>query len=151
VGTRWVGDPQKLGRLAVTMRKLAEVPSRASVMAADAIGALIDGQWEAQQDPYGNAWAPLRPYTIAKKGHAVILEDSEVARRGTRVTPLPGGGIAIELGADYIGFHQTGFRVGDLRVPPRPVLPMVAMPIAWREAIDTAVREAMSAVMSGAA
>jgi hypothetical protein len=137
----------KLGQFARNLRRLAEVPSRASRASSEALRDLIRAQFVNEVDPYGNAWEPLAESTIARKyGDDRILRRSDRMFNGLRVTPISGGGIRIEL-APYGAFHQTGSK----NMPARPILPMGTFPKTWSDALKRAARGEVRRVMRGAA
>lgn len=128
-------------RLHGTLRALSEVPSRAAADASVRIAGLIDESFDAGTDPYGRAWAPLRPYTLAKGRFPPPLTDSGAMRASVDVKPTAGAGIEVTIGTDYATFHQTGTR----DMVQRQILPQSGgLAPSWREAIAAAVRAAMS-------
>lgn len=75
----------------------------------------------------GEAWAPLKPATIRRKGHDRILMETgrlgvSLTQRGhsdavVEIVDEPGqGGFARGTSVEYAGFHQTGTK----RMPARP-------------------------------
>lgn len=98
---------------------------------AEALREAADTCFERQVDPWGAAWAPLAPATIAERARigqsGKILQRTGVLRRsiaGFPITPTPGvtrarvapGGPA----AVYAAVHQFG----DEHIPARPYLPI---------------------------
>ncbi|QDV78084.1 phage virion morphogenesis protein [Botrimarina mediterranea] len=80
-----------------------------------------------QTAPNGQAWAPLKPATIKRKGHSRILV--ETGRLGVSLTQSghpdavveivdePGqGGFSRGTAVEYAGYHQKGTK----RMPARP-------------------------------
>lgn len=134
----WNGDISELGRLVTNLRRLSEIPSRASRKAAEGIAGLIDEQFERSTDPYGAPWAPLAESTIARKGSDKILEETDKLRDGIRVAPTAGAGVQITSEAEYAGFHQ----VGREDMPARPILPTRGLPRTWQRIIDDALDDA---------
>ncbi len=133
----WTGDISRMGQLASNLRKLASVPARAAARVAIEIKALVDEEFEAQADPYGNAWAPHAPATVERWGEHSILDLSGEMRRSVEVAPMRHAGVSITIahpGED----HQTGWSGPQGKGPARPVLPGGTMPSRWREAIDAA-------------
>jgi len=45
----------------------------------------------------------------------------------------------VTIGAEYAGFHQTGFHVGTKEVPARKILPDAEIPDTWERAIADAL------------
>jgi phage gpG-like protein len=138
----WQGDLSELGRLADNLARLGAVPSVASREAAKGISRAIDDQFDAQVDPYGKAWAPLKESTIERKGDDAILSETGKLRGGIHVLPRPGAGIDVTIDAEYAGFHQTGFTVGKTHVPARKILPDAAIPDTWERTISDALDSA---------
>ncbi len=142
----WDGDISKMGQLARNLGKLATVPARAAKQVAKDIKDLIEQEFAAEADPYGNAWKPHAPATVERWGPHSILDLSGTMRRSLDVKPMPGAGVSITL--DHPGEdHQTGWSGVQGSGPARPVLPSGPMPAQWRERIDAAhialVRDAM--------
>jgi phage gpG-like protein len=89
---------------------------------ANEINAAIEryetGYYEAQADPFGEAWKPLAEYTIRKKGHDTILVDSGrmkgslTGRTGDSVVDVfqegMNAGLTRGTSVEYAGYHQTG-------------------------------------------
>jgi phage gpG-like protein len=120
------------------LRELTKVPSRAAKSAAPKIRRLITEEFNRGEDPYGNAWAPLKPATLARGRRPPPLTDTRRLRRGIRVFPMAKAGIQITVDAPYAGFHQSG----TSRMGARPILPKRGLPKKWRAAIERSVKEA---------
>lgn len=129
------GDFAKLGRLASTLEQLGRLPGRVARRVAPAITAKLQQQFDSGTDPYGKAWEPLKPSTIARKGHDTILVETGEGRDGTKAIALPGAGVGIILGPK-LQWHllKTENRAA------RPVLPLYGLPKAWRERIEYLTR-----------
>lgn len=67
----------------------------------------IKSNFIRQRDPDGNAWKPLKPATIKRKGHSLILRDSYKMFRGTEMV-LQRNRIIIRNKLPYTKYHQTG-------------------------------------------
>lgn len=137
------GDFAALGKLEANLRRLGEVPSRAASEASDRIAALIEEEFAAQSDAYGNPWAPHKPATIARWGEHDILTLSGVMRDHVTVAPMRGAGISITFDEDYAGWHHVGTRY----MVRRPVLPLETMPATWTAALEEAYANAFDEVM----
>lgn len=136
----WSGDISKMGQLAQRVADLATVPSRASRRVATEIAGLIEEEFQAETDPYGNAWRPHAPATIARWGEHPILHLSGAMHGGIRVAPMTGAGISITVphpGAP----HQTGWQGPQGSGPARPILPSGKMPSRWAGAIKAAIAD----------
>jgi hypothetical protein len=127
-----------MGQLAANIRKLAEVPSRASTRIAGEIAWLIDSEFAAQSDPYGNAWEPHADSTVERWGPHPILTLSGDMRGSVDVQPMRGSGVSISIDHPAAP-HQTGWSGPQGAGPARPILPSGPMPAKWREAIDGAI------------
>jgi len=125
-------------RLHGTLRKLAEVPSRAAKSAAERIGELILDGFASGTDPYGRPWAPLKPFTLAKGRFPPPLTDTGAMRDSIEVKPSGGAGIEVTMGVEYATFHQTG--TADMAQ--RQILPQSGgLPPSWSRAIRDAVAD----------
>lgn len=131
-------------RLHGTLRKLADVPSQAARAASARIADVIEQQFDSGTDPYGRAWAPLKPYTLAKGRFPPPLTDTREMRESVEVRPTASGGIEVTMGVDYATFHQTGTR----DMAQRQIMPQSGgLPASWSSAIADAVREATRKAM----
>lgn len=94
----------------------------------------IDSEFTLGSDPYGEAWAPLAPATLAKGRAMPPLTDTGAMRESLRVS-VSEASIVASL-PDPAGYHQDGTRY----MPARPVLPDYArgLPDAWRASITDA-------------
>lgn len=127
-------------KLAENLGRLTQVPSQVSAEVAEKISVLIDEQFAAGKDAYGQAWKPLKPATIAKGRRPPPLTDSGAMRGAITVKPSSGAGIEISSPTDYARFHQTGTKY----MVPREVLPDHAnLPPSWQKAIEESFRNKM--------
>lgn len=126
--------------LAERLGELSTVPSRCAARAAEAIGKLIDEEFQQGQDAYGDGWADLSASTLRKGRTPPPLTDTGKLRDAVRVRPLRGSGIEITAITPYSGFHQSGTR----NMPSRPILPDgTELPDSWQDAIDSAYKAAL--------
>jgi phage gpG-like protein len=137
------GDLSKMAKLESNLRRLSEVPSQVAADAAEAIEELIEEEFDAGNDAYGRAWAPLAPATLAKGRTPPPLSDTEAMRDSLEVRPMPGAGISITID-EPAGIHQTGASRGNWRMPARPILPDRALPRSWTDAIAEAGERAIT-------
>jgi hypothetical protein len=132
-----------IGQLQRVLDRLIELPRKLAAEVKPDLDRLLDAEFAAGRDPYGRAWAPLRPATIATGRRPPPLTGfTRELRDGTRVTLGRGNsaGLRIAVGAPYGYFHQVGYvnaRSGR-RVPPRRILPQQGIPAAWRLALQRA-------------
>jgi hypothetical protein len=135
----WSGDISKMGHLADRVADLAHVPSRAAKPVSRAIALLIEEEFADGTDPYGTAWKPLAPATLAMGRHAPPLTDTAAMRKSVRVAPLPSAGIGITIDHPAAP-HQTGWSGTQNSGPARQILPARAeLPESWDDAIEKAV------------
>ena len=131
-------------RLADNLAELAQVPSRVAAPVAADINEELARQFAQGSDPYGQPWQKLRPSTIRKKGHDLIMIDTGETERETRAVPMQGAGIEL-VSTEQAQHHQTP---GDHGRPARPVLPNKAdLPISWQKSIEKRTEEAFRKVL----
>jgi hypothetical protein len=141
-----IGDFSRIGGLQRSLKELASVPSRAARPASDALNVLIREGYDRGTDPYGRAWAPLAASTLARGRNPPPLTASRRMRDNTLANPLKGVGIGIRLPFPGI-IHMGGSR---RNLPARPPLPKGGrLPLAWRDAVNTAVTMAYRASFKG--
>ena len=139
------GDTRGLLNLNARLRELASVPSQAAKEASDEISKLIQEEFDAGNDAYGKAWAPLRPATLKKGRHPPPLTDTHEMRDSIEVKPMQGAGIQITLNETPAIFHQKGTE----KMAKRPILPDgPRMPDSWDTAIHEATDEAVQRRMA---
>lgn len=125
-------DPKALEKMVETLESLGSIPSQAAPEAAKKIESLIQAQFDAGTDPYGRRWA------AKKDGSPSYLEKSGDLRKGVRVQPTSGAGIAVTVDMPYGEYHQTGTRY----MPARKILPDEGdLPEEWHDAIEEALDE----------
>jgi len=83
-------------------------------------------RFREQRDPDGNAWRPLAPATVARRGNASpILEVSRSLRAGIHAAPEPNRAVVQTLALPYAAIHQEGGEAGrgrSVTIPARPYL-----------------------------
>lgn len=134
----------KFADLQRTLRKLALVPSQVASEASKGIASLIDQQFDAGVDPYGQAWAPLSDATIAKGRGAPPLTDDGDLRASVDVKPMPGAGISVTF--DDPGVHH---QYGTRDMPARQIFPNRGMPDTWQREIADAAEAAFERSQRG--
>ena len=142
------GLDRYLGKLGALLERLSDVPARTAALAAPQFTALLQDGFRAGTDPYGRAWAQLRPATLRKGRRPPPLSDTYALRNGTKVRPRPGqrAGLTLVVGANYARFHQTGTRL----MVARHILPQKGMPASWRAVLQASARKAGQAALVGA-
>lgn len=128
----------QIGRLEQSIAKLAEIPRKIAEDVAPTINALIQKQFDEGKDPYGRAWAPLKPSTLRSGRNPPPLTDTKRMRDGTKVYVLRANyaGLRIVVGEPYGYFHQ----VGTKDMVARRILPDAGIPAAWKQAFDASAR-----------
>ncbi len=143
------GDIDKLGRIGSAIASLSEVPTIAAELVSDRIAALVQLEFDAGVDPYGEAWAPLAPATVARGRHAPPLTDSGEMRASLLVYPSFGT-VRASIGTSQspAGPHQDGWSGPQGSGPARPILPSAGdMPDSWAMAIEDATIDAVALKM----
>lgn len=125
--------------LAASIRKLSAIPSQVAAAAAEKIEAQIQDDFDAGVDPYGDAWAPLMPATLAKGRSAPPLTDTGAMRASVVVQAMAGAGISVTID-DPAVHHQYG----TVHMDARPIFPnQRELPDTWQRAISDAAEEAL--------
>jgi len=135
--------PAKLARAA---QALAGIPARAAGPIAVALNERVLDTYRNEQDPYGNAWAPLAASTVRRKhGNTVILYRSGASGADCGARAIAGAGVAVWAGG-AAKYHQeaSGSR------PARPVLPDRGLPPKWRADIAAVLGKQYAAAMGRA-
>lgn len=136
----WVGDISRIGKLAARIDRLRTTPMDVRERIAKRLEGLIQEQFDAGSDPYGNSWAPLADYTIERGRTPPPLTDTGEMRGDLRVRPARGAVVEISI-PHPAGVHQTGWTGPLSSGPARPILPKGSqLPPRWKEVIDTEVR-----------
>ena len=136
------------GDLMKLVDRMSAVPARTAALAAPKLDRLVAAQFRQGVDPYGRAWAPLRPATLALGRHPPPLTDTGAMRDGIGVRVNPGrrAGLRLVVGAPYARFHQTGTRY----MAARRIAPQFGMPQAWRAVLRAASKQAgQEALLAG--
>ena len=138
----WDGDISRMGQLAQRVADLGSVPSRAAGRIARELEGLLEEEFEAGADPYGNAWKPLTDETLAKRSQTSEppLTDFGAMRASVKVAPMAHKGVSITIDHPAAP-HQTGWTGPQGSGPKRAILPDRAMPERWAEVIDVAVSD----------
>jgi hypothetical protein len=138
----WTGDLSGMGQLEANLRRLASVPSRASKRIAEGLEELVEDEFATGRDPYGTPWRPITDATLAKRSQTTEppLTDLGQMHESLAVRPLPGAGVSITIDHPAAP-HQTGWHGTQGSGPARPILPSRRLPVAWREVLESAVRE----------
>jgi phage gpG-like protein len=117
------------------LRKLATVPSRISADVAKNIRKDIMQRFAKGEDPYRKKWRPLAPATLAKGRRPPPLTASGKGKRGIKVRPSAGAGVALESNVAYMGVHQNG---RGNHPPRRSFFPVNVLPKSWAEIVRKA-------------
>lgn len=136
----WTGDIDALRGLAKRIDRIGKTPARVKPKVAKRIAELIEEEFDAGADPYGNAWQSLADSTVARGRFAPPLTDTHEMRNDVRVRPDRAGVVSISI-PHPAGVHQTGWDAPGNHGPARPILPTDGkMPPLWKEAIDIEVK-----------
>lgn len=114
----------------------ATVP-RVAAKIAPRLRTLVEGQFASGDDPYGVAWAPLRPSTIAKGRGAPPLTDTGMMRASVSSVVVANTVLlAASIPAD---FHQ----LGTVNMDQRQIFPDASrgLPADWEKVIVEAAEE----------
>jgi len=136
----WSGDISEMGALADRVADLAEVPSRVAAKVSSELEDLIQAEFDAGRDPYGDPWEPLAEATLDKGRRPPPLTDTGAMRGSLAVRPMQGAGVSVTIDHPAPP-HQTGWSGSQGSGPSRPILPMREMPIAWEGVIAEAIEE----------
>lgn len=128
------------------LRSLVDVPSQIARPLADGIAKFIDEGFTAGTDPYGRAWAPLKPRTLAKGRHPPPLTETRALRESAQVKPTQGGGVSLVFTDWKAGLHQEG---DPPRMAAREVVPVNTLPAKWRALWQSLLTEATRRRLSG--
>jgi hypothetical protein len=133
--------------LAKSIRQLSRVPAQTASAVAEQLSSELEQGYAAGIDPYGQAWAPLRPSTLARGRTPPPLTDTGAMRSASVVSPLGGAGVGFGGLPEYAVYHQEG----TAQMARRRVLPDAGLPSAWRAIIAREYRAALERGMAGAA
>lgn len=138
------GSFDLLGKLRANLEQVSRVREIVARDAAPAIAADIDREFGAGQDPYGRAWAPLSPATLARGRRPPPLTATGAMRASLMTRSMSGIGIGLQIGGPA-SLHQSGTR----RMPARPIFPADGLPEKWVAALRAATERAIVTVMAG--
>lgn len=131
------GASGDFGRLQATINALNGLSRVSSQVAAVASPLLTDQMQEdagAEQDPYGNPFAPHEEATVKRWGAHPILD---LTGKGIgSLKAAPSGGAGIEVSADE---HMRFAQGGTMYEVARPALPNnPSLPASWNEILNEA-------------
>jgi hypothetical protein len=124
-----MSGPTPEALVAAVYRKLLAVPSRIATRGALAITKLWRAAYVAGRSPDGQRWPALAASTVRRKGHALILRDSDETLGATRAVPARGSGILLQTGPNA-AWHMKP----TANRPQRRVLPL-RLPAEWMRAL----------------
>ena len=93
-----------IAKIQKAILELPSIMSRASTDAAAELEDVIEQQFAQGIDPYGNAWAELKPSTL-QRGRTPPPGTDTGALRAVHVTPLQSAGIRVEFDEQYASFY----------------------------------------------
>lgn len=129
--------------LAKSMRQLKRIPSQIVTAVAPRLNALIQQGFSQGTDPYGIAWAPLKPATLAKGRTPPPLTEFGALRGSAVLTPASGAGLILGTPPFYGPIHMAG--TDDMAK--RRYFPDAGLPSAWRAVIADEYRQQFSKVL----
>jgi hypothetical protein len=117
----------------------------AAPLVSERLEALVQLEFDAGVDPYGDAWVELAAATMAKGRHAPPLTDTRELRDSLLVYPSKSG-IRMTIGTREhpAGPHQDGWNGPQGSGPARPIFPTGEMPEAWNMAINDSIIDAVT-------
>ena len=137
----WSGDLSRMGQLADRLSELAAVPSAIARRVSATIDGLLEQEFAAGDDPYGDPWAPLAESTVERGRSAPPLTDSGAMRASAHARPLAHAGVGITIDHPAAP-HQTGWSGPRGAGPARPILPARGeLPESWDDAIAKVARD----------
>lgn len=110
-------------------RRLLDVPSKLAERAALRITKLWKASYLAGQSPEGDAWDPNAPSTIRRKGHGLVMRESDETMEATRAIASAGAGVRLTTGPKAAWHVEP-----TANRPARHVLPR-RMPATWLTAL----------------
>lgn len=128
------GDFAKLNQLAAKLAGAPKVLEAAARNMADEALSLVAQGFDAEQDPDGVPWKPL------KKRIGKILQDTGRLKASWHRISVNQTGFKIAAGAEYAKYHQHGTR----RMVARKQVPDSGgrLPRKWEQAMTEAAQEA---------
>lgn len=129
-----------LGPLLDKLYDLEDIPDEAAKTLATKVQDLIEEEFASSSDPYGNAWAPLAPSTVARGRRLLILMDTGDMANSVNVTPQ---GSTIRITADDPAIHHQ-YGAPRSNLPQRQILPDEEWPEKWKLALIDSVFDAWS-------
>jgi hypothetical protein len=121
------------------MRDLVKIPAKASQGFAERIRERLDIQFMNGTDPYGRAWAPLKPATLRKGRRPPPLTDSGHGSRNITALPMKGAGVKLVSKVPYMRLHQEGYRHTEAR----PFFPVRVLPKTWAKDLDEEIQKVL--------
>lgn len=123
----------------LAMRSLAQVPSKVSGPYAARLRKELQLQFDKGVDPYGRAWSPLKPATLAKGRFPPPLTDTRKGRKGVTALPMKGAGVRLQSTVGYMQRHQEGTE----NMAARPFFPVRVLPKQWAKIYDEELQKVL--------
>jgi phage gpG-like protein len=101
---------------------------------------LVRQGFEKEEDPYGEAWAPLK-YRDGK-----ILQDTGRLRSSWHTVTVSERGFSVAPAVDYAQYHQSGTARG---LPKRRMVPDEGLPDEWKRRFSELVNQILRDHFSG--
>ena len=130
------------------MKKLGATKIVACRAAARDISKEIQRNFDAGVNENRVKWKKLSAYTNLHRRwpSKPILTQTEKGRRSIKVSPLAGGGMSINIGVQYMVYHQRG---APPRLPKRSFVPERVMPKSWNEILFYHYEKTAKAIVGG--
>lgn len=124
----------------LAMRDLVKIPAKASPGFAERVRERLDEQFMNGTDPYGRAWASLKPATLKKGRHPPPLTDSGHGSRNITALPMRGAGVKLVSKVPYMQRHQEGYKHTEAR----PFFPVRVLPKLWGKDLDEEIQKTLN-------
>jgi hypothetical protein len=127
--------------LADLQKRLADIAANGQreieARSAKAVELVLKEQFDTGSGPDGNAWAALKPSTIASGRTPPPLTKTRKMRNSATASPIKGVRVRI---AKPAGFHQDG----TSRMAARPMVPTGnTLPTRWKSAVSEAAMDVL--------
>jgi hypothetical protein len=130
----FTGDLGQLMRLGEALHDLPSAIERAPARISSELDPLLQAEFDAGQDPYGAAWLPLAPATVAKGRSAPPLTDTGKMRASAQArAERDGVAVTIDPPAQFLESA-------------RPMMPEgQTLPGAWSDVVRASVQREIAA------
>lgn len=131
-------------RIRAQLSRLPGMAQRTATAVAPKLKDLHTASFDAQQDPYGNAWRGLKASTLKyRKGGPMLVESGKMRATGFQVEAR---GETIAMGPGAPSWTRYHISTGGRRTMPQPG----RLPPAWRDAVQREIEAQVEAARRGA-